>query len=142
MTKIKPLCIGSVFDTLFSHGVRYTLAEYPELEPCRLLLVKILWVERRLTTSEATTEALCNELVTLERSLQARINDEITMEVNKCPSVLGTEFAPHQWMSLKWLWPFSAASTAIQQTYRSIISDCSWRWGVAVNACTEIWRRN
>lgn len=142
MAITKPLCIGSVFDTLFSHGVGYTLVEYPELEPCRLLLVKILWTERRLTASEAFTQAMSDELVALERSLQARVNDEIMTGGVKCPSVLGTTVASHPWISWRWSWPFSRGSMTIRQTFRSIIAACSWRWGVAVSAATVIWSKN
>lgn len=137
-----PLCIGTVFDVLFNHGVHYTISEYPRLEQSRLLLVKILLIERKLSASEAMTEVLTNELLTLERRLQSALTGEIVIQGGRRHSLLGQWFPRQPWTSLKWLWPCSAASMTIRQTFRFIIAGCSWRLAAARNVVTTIWRKS
>ena len=137
-----PFCLADVFHVLFEHGVHYTLAEYPELQPLRLLMAKILWTERRLAASEEATEALANELATIEDRLIAKIVSQNAMQGGIRPTLLEQTFPAAPWITLRWPWPSSRASIRIRRTCHSITSGFSWRWVVVANAATVIWRKS
>jgi len=122
--------------------VHYTLIEYPELKPDRLLLVRLHWTEQRLNAAEATASGITGELVALERKLQIRLADNNVMQGSSRPTLLGQVIPWFSWNSLRCLWPFLVASTATRQTCRFTISAFSWRWAALANAVTAFWRKS
>jgi hypothetical protein len=131
-----------VLETLFNHGVHYTLQKYPELEQFRVLLLRIHWTEQQLEAAEAKAGRITSELIALERKLTDGISSGTGFQGRSGPSLVRQAFPCPPWISLKWLWPFTAGFTRIRQTCRFITAACSWRWAVAANAVTEIWRKN
>ena len=142
MTTTESICFGSVMETLFNHGVHYTIIEYPEMAPFRMTMVRLLWLERRLAAAEAVTEGLTSELLTLERGLATAVNRHAAIQPRSGLTLVGQAFSRFPWISLKWPWPCSPVSTAIRRTCRFIISAFSWRLAVVASAATEIWKRN